>query len=213
MSDDIQYFELPDGRKINVHTGKAAHALPSTMVEVPKHSEAQEAVAATRRKLVDLPDIPEKMNVISVVVSYTLFGLSEDEIAMALQVSVERVRAIKMLDAFSEMYDQVVDGIKSRDLDPINKMIEDMAPSAVQKVVALMNDADSDKVSLSAAQDILDRSGRRPADVHEHRVMHEGGLVIEHIERSEHADIEGMNDALDVTFTTVDEDKDDGDRS
>lgn len=202
---DIQYFELPDGRKINIHTGEPASAMPSSMAQIPKHSEARETVAATRRKLVDLPALPEKMNVISVVVSYVLFGLSEDEIAIALQVSADRIRAIKMLDAYTEMYDQVVEGIKSRDLDPINKLIEDSAPTAVARITELVQQSDSDATSLKAAQDILDRSGRRAADIHEHRVMHEGGLVIEHIERSEHADVEQMNDALDVDFTTVED--------
>lgn len=178
------------------------------MVEVPTHAEAREAVMKTKRKLVDLPDVPSKMNVISVVVSYTLFGLNEDEIALALQVNVDRVRAIKMLDAYNDMLESVVEGIKSRDLDPINKMIEDQAPSAVNRIVQLMQEADSDKVSLSAARDLLDRSGRRPADVHEHRVMHEGGLVIEHVQRSEHANVEQMNDALDADFVDVDESED-----
>lgn len=218
QNGEVQYFELPDGRKINVYTGRPVHNIPETMVEVPKHSEAQALVAQTRRKLIDLPDIPEKMNVISAVVSYTLFGLDEDEIALALRVSVERVRAIKMLDAFSDMYESVIEGIKSRDLDPINKMIEDQAPAAVRKITELMREADSDKVSLNAAQDILDRSGRRPVDVHEHRVMHEGGLVIEHIERSEHADVEQLNDALDAEFVELsdsptNEDNEDGDSS
>lgn len=206
--DEIQYFELPDGRKISVHTGKPLNNLPQTMVEVPTHAEAREAVMKTKRKLVDLPDVPSKMNVISVVVSYTLFGLNEDEIALALQVNVDRVRAIKMLDAYNDMLESVVEGIKSRDLDPINKMIEDQAPSAVNRIVQLMQEADSDKVSLSAARDLLDRSGRRPADVHEHRVMHEGGLVIEHVQRSEHANVEQMNDALDADFVDVDESED-----
>lgn len=206
QAEEIQSFELPDGRKIDVHTGKRIDTPvfdADKMATIPTNEEAKQLVVDTRRKLVDLPDVPQKMNIISTVVSYTLFGLEEDEIAVALGVEVQRIRAIKMLDAYADMYGSVVDGIKSRDLDPINKMIEDQTPHAVNKIVSLMQEADSDAVSLTAARDILDRSGRRPADVHEHRVMHSGGLMIEHIERSEHANIEGMNDALDADFVDI----------
>lgn len=214
QESEIQSFMLPDGREINVRTGKQVHRTPESMVTVPTNAEAKQIVTDTRRKLVDLPDIPSKMNVISVVVSYTLFGLDEGEIAVALGVEVRRIRAIKMLDAYADMLGHVIDGIKSRDLDPIAKLIEDHSQEAVQKVVELLRDADSDKVALSAAQDLLDRSGRRPADVHEHRVMHSGGLVIEHIERSEHADVESMHGALDADFIVNEsEDLEDGNSS
>ena len=44
-------------------------------------------------------------------------------------------------------------------------------------------DAGSRTDRMSAARDILDRSGHRPADVVEHRHRVDGGLVIEYVKR------------------------------
>lgn len=186
----MDYFELPDGRKVNVVTGKQ---VKDSFINLPTVTEAQTVVANTRRKLADLPDIPQKMNAISAVVAYSLFGLNESEISVALGVPVERVRAIQMLDAYTEMTDAVIDGIKTQDQDPVQKLIHQHSLGAAQRVAQLAMDADDEKVQLGAAKDILDRAGHRPADVKEFRMSMESTMLIEHVTRAEHAEVEDIN--------------------
>ena len=49
---------------------------------------------------------------------------------------------------------------------------------AANKMVAMVNSS-NEATALSAAKDILDRGGHRPADVVEHRLRVDGGLKIE----------------------------------
>lgn len=184
----VTEITLPDGRTFNAATGKQVKH-----VQIPSNTEAQKIVANTRRKLVDLPDTPQRMNAISAVVAYTLFGLSEDEISVALSVPVERIHAIKMLDAFVDMTDAVMEGVKAQDLDPVQGIIHKHAQNAATQIAMLATQADDEKVQLGAAKDILDRAGHRPADVKELRVSMENTMLIEHVTRSEHDDAENIN--------------------
>lgn len=190
----MESFQLPDGRVINATTGKQ---LRQSYVEVPTHFEARDQVMRTRKKLHDLPDIPQKMNAISVVVAYTLFGLEDDEISIALGIPIERVAAIKMLDAFQDMMDAVSEGVVQQDVDPVTNIIKQHATKAAANVVNLL-DAEDEKVSLAASKDLLDRAGHRPNDVREIRMSMENTMLIEHVTRSEHAELEQLNDVIDV---------------
>lgn len=155
-------------------------------IEVPTNRAAVKEITAVRRRVSELPDVPEKMNVVSVVLAYHLFGLPDREIGIATGLSEEQVGRIRMLDAFSSMMETVTESIAKQDMEDVRAMIEQNARNAVRKVSDLMN-ADAEAVQLSAAKDILDRAGHRPADVVEHRHKMEGGLhiVIERRDQSE----------------------------
>ena len=46
-------------------------------------------------------------------------------------------------------------------------------------------DSDNETTRMSAAKDVLDRAGQRPADVIEHKHKMEGGLTIEYVEKKD----------------------------
>jgi hypothetical protein len=151
-------------------------------VEIPTKDEAQRIVAATRRKLSELPEVPRTMNAISVVLSYTLFGLDDEEIAIATGMTVDQVGRIKVGDPYMQMHDAVVRTVLDSETNVVRELFVKNARNAAQVVVRAMEDGTrADR--MAAARDILDRSGHRPSDVVEHRHRMDGGLVIEIVRR------------------------------
>jgi len=173
---------LADGTVINPETGKKA--VPE-FLQVPNNQEAVKEIASIRRKLVDLPDVPERMNVVSAILSYHLFGLDDNEISLAIKLPVERVVAIKMLEAFTKMQDAVMERMIEKDKGEVAQVLENAAVTSANKVVHLMQHAEDEKLQFNAAKDVLDRNGHRPADILEVRHSMTNSLTIEHIVRSD----------------------------
>lgn len=153
---------------------------PSTQeeyVEVPTNQQAVQQITAVRRRVAELPEVPEKMNAVSVVLAYHLFGLSDRDIGIATNLSEQQVSNIRMTSAFSSMMEAVVESIQKQGIDDVRALLAQKAKNAATKVSDLLN-AEAEAVQLQAAKDILDRAGHRPADVVEHRHKMEGGLHI-----------------------------------
>ena len=168
----------PGGRVV----GPESAVVSPRFVEIPTHTEAQKLVTATRRKLSDLPEVPKTMNAVSVVLSYTMFGLGDEEIAIATGLTTEQVGRIKVSEPFTQMHDAVVRNIMESETDVVRDILAKNARSAATVMVeALQAGNRSDR--MAAARDIMDRSGHRPADVVEHRHRVDGGLVIEYVKR------------------------------
>jgi hypothetical protein len=153
-------------------------------VEVPTNAEAQRLVVSARRKLSDLPEMPKAMNAVSALLSYSLFGLADDEIALATGLSVDQVGRIKTSDAYTQMHRSVVQTVLASETDVVRDLLAKNAKNAASVMVdALETGSRSDRIN--AAKDILDRSGHRPTDVVEHRHRMDGGLVIEIVKRGD----------------------------
>lgn len=176
LVDVEQGLRLADGSVV-LPSGKVVKH-NKQMVEVPSNTDAQRIVTATRRRLSDLPSVPRTMNAVSVVLCYTLFGLGDDEIAIATGMTVEQVGRIKMLEAYGSMQQTITDQIAQSDGSSVRNLLANHARTAAAKLVNLVENGD-DSIALAAAKDVLDRGGHRPADVVEHRHKMEGGLTIE----------------------------------
>lgn len=175
---------LADGTQIDPRTGRPIKP-QIKYVEVPTNTDAVRQVTRVRRTLADLPTKPEQANAISLVVAYTLFGLSDSDIALALSLTLEQVQRMKALEVFSEMRNKVAAGVLEDDAEDIRQMIQSHARNAVRKVVTTM-ESDDEGLALRAAQDVLDRAGHRPADIVEHRHKLDGELIIKHVEAKAH---------------------------
>lgn len=186
---------LADGTRIDAKT-----RAPANSVEIPRHTDLQAHVVRTRRKLDDLPDVPRRMNVLSIIVTYTLFGLTNAEIATALELEEPRIAALKSLAPFKEMLTEVTKSAIKRDGDEVRNLLQQESLNAVNRVTHLMNNAETESVQLSAARDILDRSNNRPDDVkHTHGGL-SATLCIEHVVRSEDTSIPALVDVIDGEF-------------
>lgn len=178
-------LKLSDGRMVYPDGrigGDGFDSRPTEFVEVPTHAEAQRIVTAARRKLSELPEVPRTMNAVGVVLSYTLFGLDDEEIAIATGMSVDQIGRIKVGDPYSQMHEAIVRTVLDSETDVVRELFIKNAKSAAQVVVRAMDEGTrADR--MAAARDILDRSGHRPSDVVEHRHRMDGGLVIEIVKR------------------------------
>lgn len=181
LPDPNEPLRLADGRLV-YPGGRVASAGSDAFVEVPTHTEAQRLVVQTRRKLSDLPELPKAMNAIGAVLSYTLFGLADDEIALATGMTEDQVGRIKVNDAYTQMHDAVTKSVLDAETGNVRDMFQQHARDAAQVMVGVLRDGPrSDR--MAAARDILDRAGHRPSDVVEHRHRMDGGLVIEIVRR------------------------------
>ena len=180
---------LADGTKIDPASGKVIKDKPAKQfIEVPSQREAQRLVTNARRVASDLPAPPQQMNAISLVVMYTLYGLDDKNIALVTSLSEKQIGNIKMTDAYDTMYKQVTKTILDSDTDDVRNLIQAGARTAAKKVMDSL-DSENEILAFKAAQDILDRSGHRPADVVEHKHSMTGGLTIEYIKREENNSI------------------------
>ncbi len=178
-----QPLRLADGRVVypegEISTGPGPI---SGGVEVPSGPEAQRIVTAARRKLSELPEVPQTMNAVSVILSYTLFGLDDEEIAIATKLTTGQIGRIKQGDAYTQMHDAVVRSVLDSETNVVRELFVKKAKQAAEVVVRAMEEGTrADR--MAAARDILDRSGHRPSDVVEHRHRMDGGLVIEIVRR------------------------------
>ena len=181
--DSTQPLTLADGTQIDPTDGRVI--VPMPYVEVPKPSELAERNAVSVRKLlVDLPAPPQQMNAISVVVAYSLFGLTIDDIATATGLPSQSIRNIMMTDAYNAMYQAVAEGIVRTEKDIVHNMLATASKTAATRMIQFVSH-ESAAVAMTAAKDVLDRSGHRPADVVEHKHKLEGGLTIEIIKRDD----------------------------
>lgn len=151
-------------------------------VEVPTARDAQRRVTATRRRLIDLPDVPERMNTLSVVLTYELFGLFPNDIAIATGLTLEQVAHIQMLDAYTDMRATVVDGIVEKDAETVRDTFMQKAQRSAERIVELAESGRPD-IALAASREVLDRGGHTVKQIVEHQHRMEGGLTIEVIKR------------------------------
>lgn len=188
LANSAQPLVLADGRLVypdgNIVDPKQAQ---EQLIEIPTNREATALVIAARRKISDLPDVPRTMNTISVVLSYSLFGLDDTEIALATGMTELQVGRIKIHDAYTRMKEDVVASILGSEADDVRSLFQQHSRMAVGKMVDILKTSKSEVNKLVVARDFLDRAGHRPADVVEHRHKMEGGLTIEIIRRDDNA--------------------------
>lgn len=152
--------------------------------EVRVEIEDEPVRMVAHRKLSDLPETPRNMNPICVIVAYTMFGLTIPDISVATNLTEEQVANIQQSDAFTSMRDTLIGNVIDAEAASVRDMFSKQARSAVHVMVdSLHNGARATR--MSAAKDILDRAGHRPADIVDHRHSVHGGLVIEVVRKSE----------------------------
>ena len=175
---------LADGTKINPLDGKILK--DDILVEVPNTREIQRDIVAARKRIADLPLPPEQMNTLSLVMAYSVFGLSDKDIGNVLSLSQDQIHNIKMNNAYNELQQNLVQSIIHSDTTEVRDLFVLNSKTSAQLFVDTVNDTEMGiGTRLSAANNILDRAGHRPADIVEHRHKVEGGLRIEYVKKEE----------------------------
>lgn len=153
---------LADGTTIDPTTGTTKNEV-STYVEIPNGTHAQEIVGRTRRRIVDLPEPPRTMNAVGVVLMYTMYGLATQDIAIATNLTVEQIENIRVLDAYRALEAEIVDNILTVDSEHVKAILATASHNAARRVANLM-DSPHEDIALSAAKDVLNRTGHTAAE-------------------------------------------------
>lgn len=173
---------LADGRSIDPATGKLLkQKRVTTFVEIPSASEAQEIVAKSRRSIAELPVAPQQMNGLSLVVFYTMWGLSNQDIAIQAGCTLDQVKAIKKLPEYIKLHEDIFKSVMETEATDVRGFFQQKSREAAATIVNMMDEEGA--LGLTAAKDVLDRAGHRPADVVEHRHRMDNALVIEYIKK------------------------------
>ena len=177
---------LADGTKINPLNGNVLIDDEDLVVEVPNTTDIQREIVASRKRITDLPVPPEQMNTLSFILCYAMFGLGDDDIANIISLPVEQIRSIKMTKGYTDLQHSLIETITNSDIMSVRDMFVDHSRSAADVVINTMNNPEIGiNTRMSAANNILDRAGHRPADIVEHRHKVEGGLRIEYIKKED----------------------------
>jgi hypothetical protein len=191
LADRNAPLRLADGRLV-YPDGRVDNADGTTseprLIEVPTPQEAQRIVVAARKKISELPDVPRTMNAVSVVLAYTLFGLDDEEIAIATGLTSAQIGRMKVGDPYTQMHDAIIRTVLDIETNVVRELFQKNARDAAQVMVRAMGEGNrADRIA--AAKDVLDRAGHRPSDVVEHRHRMDGGLVIEIVKRDNAASV------------------------
>ena len=201
LPDADEPLLLADGTKIDPATGKVIRDQINKFVSVPSPSEAQRLVVRAKKSVNDLPLPPRQLSGVALVAFYTLFGLSDIDIALAIdgKLTTEQIENIKSSDAYIEFMATAKENILNTETETIRDVFQQNAKVAASKIVELAT-GDNDVLAFKASQDLLDRAGHRPADVVEHRHRMEDSLQIVITKRDETKQLP----VIDGTFTEVD---------
>lgn len=173
---------LADGRSIDPATGKVLKEKKTyNFTEIPSASEAQEIVAKSRRSIAELPVAPQQMNGLSLVCFYTMWGLSNQDIAIQAGCTIDQVKAIKKLPEYLKLHEDIFKSVMETEANDVRGFFQQQARGAAAKIVGLMDEEGA--LGLTAAKDVLDRAGHRPADVVEHHHRMDNALIIEYVKR------------------------------
>jgi hypothetical protein len=156
------------------------------LVEVPNTEQIKREIVASRKRISDLPVPPEQMNTLSVIISYSLFGISDEDISSTLLIPLEQLHAIKSSDEYTNLQGQFIKNILESDLSDVRGLFVERSRSAANLMINTLEDNDIGLgTRLGVAKDVLDRAGHRPVDIVEHRHKMEGGLTIEYVEKKD----------------------------
>jgi hypothetical protein len=186
LPDGNEPLVLADGTKIDPTSGKVIRDHVAKFIAVPSPSEAQKLIVKTRRTVGELPMPPKQLSAVALVAFYTLFGLPDSEISIALdgKLSVDQIKEIKQHEAYTDFMSTAKDNIINTETNVVRDVFQANAIHAASKVVELAQ-SENDVLAFKASQDILDRAGHRPADVIEHRHKMEDALQIVITKRDE----------------------------
>ena len=197
LPDTHEPLKLADGTLIDPLTSSPVRS--EQFIEVPTHTEAITRVVSARKRISDLPAPPEQCNTLSVILVYTLSGVTASDIALITGISETQVQNIRLTEAYKQLQEGIVSGITESDGEAVRNMLAEGSRRAAETIVNGLNH-ESMGVRMEAAKDILNRAGHRPNDIIEHRHKVEGGLTIEVVKRDANEDIP----LIDITPETDD---------
>ena len=152
------------------------------LIKISSNKEILDREIKVRKVINDLPKF-DNMNLLSVVVSYKMFGLNNNDIMQITGINNEMLNNILMSDAYAKMYNDIVKNIINEDCDDIKVEFKRISRQALRNMNELANTSEVDVVRYTANKDILDRAGLRPEDILQKELDKKNQLSIVYIKK------------------------------
>jgi hypothetical protein len=120
---------------------------------------AKNIMPSVRRSIKDFPADENTQKAINVVMVFSLLGMTENEIAFALNVKLEDVRRLRELTTYQETFELLFSEMISINSTSMQAKIAAFAPKALENLMDLANDAENENAKVKANQDLMDRAG------------------------------------------------------
>lgn len=166
-------YVTADGRVI-----QPEHMFHRPEATAKTESKAKAYRPIRRRTIKELPGQPNVLKGIAVVFVYTVFGLSDREIADLLTMTTHDVRSIRSHPAYAETFDIVSSEFVNARSKLLSARIASYADAALDTVHDVMVNGTKESNKLRAGIDILDRAGVRPKDEAARAVQQQNELRI-----------------------------------
>lgn len=118
----------------------------------------------SRRSIVDLPTQEKAMRGVAVIYVYTMLGLTDQEISECVGATPQEIREFRQNKAYVETFEAIANELISTNAGLLKSRVAGYAHEAVEAVTDIMRRGKNEAVRLSAAKDVLDRSGVKHAD-------------------------------------------------
>jgi hypothetical protein len=112
-----------------------------------------------KRSLGDLPGEPKLMNAFACVILYTVLGVSDREIAVAMGTKTDEVKRIKGLANYKECFDTAVSEFINANSNFLHARIAAHSHAALDRVIDIATNGKKEETALRASVDLLDRGG------------------------------------------------------
>ncbi len=121
--------------------------------------------AIQRQDLDDLPADAHVMNACAAVFSYTMLGISDREVQIALKIREDQLKKIRSHEGYALIFAACMRELINLNSASMQARIAAMAPMAISNIFALAQNARKEETKLSANKDIADRAGTKVADM------------------------------------------------
>lgn len=141
------------------------------------------------RTLADVNVTAKEFNPVMLILAYSMWGLDMHAIARFLNLDVQQVQSVMLTDLFTNTRKELLEAIRYAEASSIHGFLSQQArQAAIVKATGLKSK--NEDVRQSAASDILDRTGFRPADRVEHVHRFDDEMVIRYVKDEKAPNIE-----------------------
>lgn len=120
--------------------------------------------ALRRQDISDLPADPHVMNACAAVFSYTMLGVGDREIQIALKIREDQLKKIREHEGYASIFSASMEELININSSSMQSRIAAMAPMAITQIFTLASNGRKEETRLSASRDIADRAGTKVAD-------------------------------------------------
>jgi hypothetical protein len=140
--------------------------------------DAKTFKAGTRRVLKELPAPPNVFNGVACVFVYTVLGLSDRDIAEALNVLEEDVEAVRAMEAYEQCFDLISNEFVNVNSESIHGRLAAYGHNMLTNIVQIANKGKNEGNRLKASMDIMDRGGHTRKSVEQRATIAMNDLKI-----------------------------------